>query len=278
MDDTASLQLQPLNDILKRVKEVDMRRSSRGNPYHDVRGRFASADSFAVKSELSKEEYDIRSESRFAVNEYKSQISNADSLEALNEIYDKLIDDDRLTYEQIFSLYKQTQLKNRDLTRRKLLVLVDGPKQTREFIEWYKEEHPEIIEEIPKYMSVLDDIKRFHSKYPDADNGTYDAVTGELVETSGYSVTFHQNYRLDDLYGGYSDEDYAAMCAITKKEVKSDSVYIGYYGNPEVSFVCQDRDLAMAFAVQHNQKSIYDSERDEEIYNKYYSSSTNPID
>jgi len=41
-----------------------MRKSSKGNPYHDERGRFTTSDGCKIRSERTKEEYDKRSQER----------------------------------------------------------------------------------------------------------------------------------------------------------------------------------------------------------------------
>ena len=158
-------------------------------------------------------------------------------------------------------------------------VLLDGPQGTKAFISDYFADHPEVMQEAEKYMGVLDEVKNFQQKHPDAQDGTYSAVTGEPVELdSGYSVTFHQNLSLDDPYGAYDAEDYAAMCAIAKNELDSDDVYIGYFGNAEVSFNCADKEKAMTFAVRHNQHCVYDCKNDKIILNEKCNNGTNPVE
>ena len=75
------------------------------------------------------------------------------------------------------------------------------------------------------------------------------------------------------------------MCAITMRELGSKDVYIGCFGNPEVSFTCLDYDTAMSFAQKHNQNGIWDnsieikSDEDVEratIQNPFYNPKTNP--
>lgn len=158
-------------------------------------------------------------------------------------------------------------------------ILIDGPKETKAFIRDYFDIHPEIRQEAEKYTGVLDEVKFFQQRHPDAADGTYSALTGERVELDGgYSVTFHQNYTLDDPYGAYDADDYAAMCAIAKHELNSEDVYIGFFGNAEVSFICYDKKTAMDFAVENNQYSVYDCENDTLILNEHWNKNTNPVE
>ena len=67
------------------------------------------------------------------------------------------------------------------------------------------------------------------------------------------------------------------MCAVAKKRLGSKDTYIGFFGNPEVSFHCDDIEKAMSFAIEHNQQSIYDVVKDRTIKNPFYDKSKNPI-
>lgn len=154
-----------------------------------------------------------------------------------------------------------------------------GPQDTKRFISEYMDAHPEVKSQVGKYMGVLDKVKNFAKDNPNAEDGTYSATTGEMVtELPPYCVTFHQNNTASDPYGAYTSEDYAAMCAIAINELKSADVYIGYFGNPEVSFSCDSKEAAQYFAVEHNQNSIFDSSTFNTIYNKAYVKELNPIE
>lgn len=153
-------------------------------------------------------------------------------------------------------------------------VKVNGPSETQSFIDSYVSAHPQVLSEVEKYKGVLSTVKNFTA----SEDGTYDAITGEKKDiTEGYCVTFHQNKEIDDVFGGYTDEQYAAMCAIAKQELGADSVNIGYFGNPEVSFTCSDKKTAMDFAIAHNQHSIYDAANGWVMENEYWNPKTNPI-
>lgn len=154
-------------------------------------------------------------------------------------------------------------------------IRVSGPAKSKEFIRQYMQEHPEVAAEIPKYKGVLEKVRTFSAKEP----GTYSAITGEKLDIpEGYSVTFHQNMTAEDPYGAYTDDDYAAMCAIAKHELGSDDVYIGFFGNPEVSFLCKDEKTAKKFAIEHNQHSIWNNWTNRLIVNrKKYRPDLNPI-
>ena len=158
------------------------------------------------------------------------------------------------------------------------VIEVEGPKGTRVFIKGYLSAHPDVKKEIPKYRGVLDKVKNFEKEHPGAEDGTYDPFTGEIKDQKdGYSVTFHQNLAVGDEFGGYDDDDYAAMCAIAAKELGADGANIGFFGNPEVSFNCKDRDTARKFARAHNQHSVYDVANNDLWINPDYDKKLNPI-
>ncbi len=48
--------------------------------------------------------------------------------------------------------------------------LVVGPKMTREFIENYIRENPDILWEIPEYLDVFNVVQTFTEIYPEAEN------------------------------------------------------------------------------------------------------------
>lgn len=156
---------------------------------------------------------------------------------------------------------------------------VGGPKGARKYIEEYFKAHPEVAAESAKYMDVRRKVQDFLKDHPEAENfNTYDAETGEVKNiTSGFCVTFHQNNSADDPLGGYSDKDYADLCAIAVRELGASGVNIGYYGNPEVSFECQSEKAAKTFAVEHNQHSIYNASTGRTLKNKQYNPELNPI-
>lgn len=250
------------------------RKSSRGNPYHDEIGRFASADSYKTKSERSNAEYEERTRQRH--NEfvqsgffYETEIASADK-EELDNIISRMRKDDRISDETYCRLFEKTVARERKLQRRHLLVWVDGVKDTKKFINWYVDENPEIKKEIPKYKDALKTVREFK------DEGLYDISTQKKVSIdSGYLLTFHQNLSDSDAFGGYTDEEYAAMCAISAKELES-KVYIRNYGYPEAAFICEDKARALFFAEKHNQESVYCYADDEFLTNTYYSKKTNP--
>lgn len=156
--------------------------------------------------------------------------------------------------------------------------VVSGPKGAKDYIARYIEAHPEIEKEAKKYRDVLQKVKNFEKENPGAPDGTYSATTGKMVaDLPRYCVTFHQNLKENDPFGGYTDDDYAKMCAIAARELGSKDVYIGYFGNPEVSFSCNDKKKAIAFMKEHNQYSIYDSAAEREIKNPDYDRKHNPI-
>jgi len=143
-------------------------------------------------------------------------------------------------------------------------IAVKGPKGSKAYIDSYLKAHPKdrakIKRDAKKYAKAMSMVRNFQKDHPNAEAGTYSAATGKLVDVKdGYCVTFHQNHKVGDEYGGYDDKTYAMMAAITKHELGSDDVYIGYFGNPEISFNCKDYQKAKRFCVEHNQHSIYDA-------------------
>ena len=160
-------------------------------------------------------------------------------------------------------------------------VQIAGPKKTALYVENYVREYPDIIWEIADYLYVLDMVANFTSMYPEAENyNTYELTSSGIRKAdlaAGYCVTFHQNLTADDPFGGYTPAEYSAMVAITLRELDTDCVYIGYFGNPEISFVCMDKETALRFAVRNNQNSIYCVTTEETPVNPKWNSSLNPI-
>ena len=161
-------------------------------------------------------------------------------------------------------------------------VLVAGPLASREYIENYISDHPQIVWEIDDYLYMYDVVKNFREKYPHAENYNTYIVYEDHYEPvkmdAGYYVTFHQNLAADDPFGGYSEESYAAMIAIAIHELDAEYVYVGYFGNPEISFLCMDKEKALRFAVQHNQNSIYCVATDDTLVNPMWDGNLNPIE
>jgi len=158
-------------------------------------------------------------------------------------------------------------------------IQVAGPGMSRLFVENYIRENPEIIWDMFRYLEMLEAVQTFTETYPEAENyNTYDLATGEVMDLqAGYCVTFHQNLAADDPFGGYTPEVYAAMIAITLNELGAETVNVGYFGNTEISFVCMDKEVALRFAIRHNQNSIYCVSTEETEYNPKYNSELNPI-
>ena len=143
-------------------------------------------------------------------------------------------------------------------------IKVHGPGGTKKYISEYIKAHPDAKKQIKsdakKYSDALQRVKNFQKEHPSAEDGTYNLKTGELQNPKdGYCVTFHQNHKIGDEFGGYDDKTYAMMAAVTKHELGSEDVYIGFFGNPEISFNCKDYQKAKKFCVEHNQHSIYDA-------------------
>ncbi len=161
-------------------------------------------------------------------------------------------------------------------------VLVAGPQMTRQFIENYVRENPDVIWEAFGHLYYYEVVQSFAELFPDAENYNTYYVTEDGYETAemdaGYCVTFHQNLTADNPFGGYTAQEYAFMIAITLRELDAEGVYIGYFGNPEISFLCMDKEKALRFAVQHNQNSIYCVSTDETPVNPKWDGTLNPIE
>lgn len=158
-------------------------------------------------------------------------------------------------------------------------IKVKGPADSKRYIDGYEKEHPGTREQAKAYTGVKAGVQNFQKDHPNASDGTYNAITGELDNpTSGICVTFHQNLSTKDPYGAYTDESYAEMCEITMRETGAKSVSIGYFGNAEVSFNTGDKQKAVQFCIEHNQHSIYDCDTGAVIVNPYYNSELNPIE
>lgn len=164
-------------------------------------------------------------------------------------------------------------------TMTKADIQINGPKETKAYIDSYFSSHPEVKKEAAKYKGVLENVVKFREKFPEAeDEHSYDALTGKMEDvTSGHCVTFHQNFKIGDEYGAYDDDTYAAMCAIAMNELGASKCYIGYFGNPEISFNCPDQETARRFAVAHNQHSVFDAGTFELWENPNWDEKTNPI-
>ena len=158
-------------------------------------------------------------------------------------------------------------------------ININGPKETKAFIESYFSKHPEVKNEVKKYKDVFENVTKFTERFPNAeDENSYDPITGEKVDvSSGFCVTFHQNFEIGNEFGAYDSDTYAAMCAISMNELGAERCYIGYFGNPEISFNCPDEETAKRFAIEHNQHSVFNAATFELWENPYWDENTNPI-
>ena len=96
------------------------------------------------------------------------------------------------------------------------------------------------------------------SKYSD---GTYDIRTKTIKEfNSGYQVTFCQ------IGDKYTPEQYADKVNECLKLSSDGKTYAGKFeSTPEISFHCNSREQAIAYAKANNQISIWDWEKCDEI-------------
>ena len=164
-------------------------------------------------------------------------------------------------------------------------IVANGPKGAKSFLEQYEKEHGDLSKEAKAYSNALDTVKDFDKIAPDKKDGTF-SMSPPYKPTDpkrGFSVTFHQNNTVDDPFGGYDSDTYSKMCAVAMRELTKDAdayptkgPYIGHYGNPELSFVADDVDNALEFAVQHNQESIWDNKAGMLMLNPFYKREHNP--
>ena len=96
------------------------------------------------------------------------------------------------------------------------------------------------------------------SKYED---GTYDISTRKTVEfNKGYQVTFCQ------IGDNYSDSEYQQKVNECLKLSSDGKTYAGKFeSTPEISFHCNSREQAIAYAKANNQISIWDWENCDQI-------------
>lgn len=96
------------------------------------------------------------------------------------------------------------------------------------------------------------------SKYED---GTYDISTKTTKEFDrGYQVTFCQ------IGDDYTDEEYAKKVNECLDMSSDRKTYAGKFeGTPEISFHWNDKEAAIKYATENNQKSIWDWEKCEQI-------------
>lgn len=176
-------------------------------------------------------------------------------------------------YEKTLAQYRE-DLKVKKNLKGRYIRRVLGQKSIDNYIAQYKDD-AEVQNNAKKFKQYLNNVKDFKNHIDKTEikdkngnvikdkTGTYDIETFEKIENlSGVFFTFHQNKAVGNEYGYYDDEKYAQMVAITMKETGATKAYIGYYGNPEISFCIDDFDKALEFCEMHNQDSAYNSNKD----------------
>ena len=111
------------------------------------------------------------------------------------------------------------------------------------------------------YKGIMDVVKASESL---KENGTYDLETGEKLDLpEGYMANFHQNepdekgdYKSH--WGRYTPEEYARLTAEIAKKYGA-KVYIGRYGEPEVTFCFETKEQALEVMEKYNQESAWDN-------------------
>jgi len=123
------------------------------------------------------------------------------------------------------------------------------------------------------YLNI---VKNFHK----TEYATYDLKTGEQLSfSSGFAVSFQVN-KEPGIMRYYTDDEYDLY--VYECVHRSGSMpYVGYYDNPEISFVATDADIAKQMMRDYNQFSIYAfkyaSGKDHEFVNEFYDYHNNPI-
>lgn len=111
------------------------------------------------------------------------------------------------------------------------------------------------------FKNIQEQIKKFVGK-PD---GTYDLLTGEIVTfDSGYQTTFVT------YFDKYTDKEFDEM--VYKFAIMTNGMaYLGVWENtPEISFLFEDYEVAMAIAVSFNQMTVWDWKNNEIINNLFF--------
>lgn len=165
-------------------------------------------------------------------------------------------------------------------------IRVKSPSETRKYLAEWQDKNPDIDlkKEGEQYKKVLSTVRDFEKNAPDKKDGTFSMEPPHKPQNlkRGFSLTFHQNNTADDPFGAYDDDTYGQMCAMTMHDLtglgyETKGPFVGHYGNPEVSFVADDVDDALDFAVRHNQASVWDNKAQIEMINPFYKPEFNPI-
>lgn len=139
--------------------------------------------------------------------------------------------------------------KQSDIERNKAQAdILNGKKSSKETAtERTQAEHKAVIKELDK---------------PQYGDGTYDIKTKKTVDfQKGYQVTFCQ------IGDKYSDADYAKKVNECLKFSSDGKTYAGKFeSTPEISFHCNSKEQAIAYAKANNQISIWDWEKGDQIF------------
>jgi hypothetical protein len=110
------------------------------------------------------------------------------------------------------------------------------------------------------------------------EDGTFDLETGEPVSfDNGYQVSFQTSNSEEIGSDGFmGDKDYDSAVDDLSKRLGS-KPYLGKFGEPEISFHCNDYDTCMKMATKYNQHSIFDWSKGDIVENPFYDESTNKI-
>lgn len=177
------------------------------------------------------------------------------------------IDTSEMTVEQVIEMFNKLNKDEKSFSRRQNEQLLRAKGYTDDQIS--KLSDAEIKIKIDKFEPRrYNSIKGKIVGLKNNEDGTYDIETGDKVEfSSGYQVSFHQS----DV--NYTDEEYDRLTNEVAARTQS-RAYAGVYGEPEVSFRCENLEDALKIAKEFNQESIYDwsnkGQDGEFIFNPFY--------
>lgn len=100
-------------------------------------------------------------------------------------------------------------------------------------------------------------------------DGTYDLVTKEPLDLKeGYQVAFETLSRNLDNY--YTDEEYDNIVYKLSCLIGANADIGVYNNNPHISFYVKNLNLSLSLAALFNQKSIWDWNKSDEIFNTFH--------
>lgn len=140
-----------------------------------------------------------------------------------------------------------------------------------------KKENPELKAKLKGTIKMLE-------SYRGKPEGTYNLLTGEMVDLSdGFMVTFHQNEADENghyksHFGRYTEDEYDNMAYRFAMDNDAE-VFVSVFDNePEISFKVKTKAQAQDLMFKYNQKSIWDNQAGDVIENTItYNPKENPM-